>query len=386
MIQIKEKQNCCGCQACVQACPKGCIKMETDGEGFLYPIIDNEVCIDCGLCERICPVLHSAGDSWVPPKAYASYNLNEKVRLASSSGGVFTLAAEYVLNQGGVIYGAAMEELRVKHVRVVDRDGLDLLRGSKYVQSNIGRTYAQARDDLKAGKLVLFTGTPCQIEGLNSFLRKKYENLIAMDIICHGVPSPMVWEKYLLWQERATDTSVKRAMFRNKKYGWKTFSMFLEFADTKSYVCRYNEDLFMKAFLYDLCLRPSCYQCHFKKINRVSDMTVADFWGIRNICPEMDDDRGTSLVLVHSSKGSEIMTAISSGMVCREVPFEDAIRGNPAMISSAAKPKTRNLFMNRVNNGDFEKLVLRYAKEPFSVKRLCKRILKRTGILAMIRR
>ena len=387
MIRIQEKHNCCGCRACAQICPKGCIKMCADNEGFLYPVIDEESCIQCGLCEKVCPVLQNTVKKQEVPKAYAAYNLKEDVRLSSSSGGVFTLFAEYVLDQGGAVYGAAMDNIKVKHIRVTDREGLELLRGSKYVQSDIGRTYIQAKTDLEAGQTVLFTGTPCQIEGLKAFLRKDYDNLVTMDIICHGVPSPMVWEKYVALQEAFAGAPAERMNFRYKKYGWKAFAMQLEFSDKSEYVRRHGEDLFMKAFLYDLCLRPSCYQCSFKKINRVSDITVADFWEIEDICPEMDDDKGTSLVLIHSQRGSDLFGAVSEKMRYQTVDFAESTKYNPAMISSAAMPKHRDIFMEKVcATQDFEGLVRQYATKKLTAKERIKKILRKLGLLELVRK
>lgn len=386
MIRIREKHSCCGCQACAQICPKGCITMTADGEGFLYPVVDEAACVQCGLCEKVCPVLHTTEKKKNLPKAYAAYNLDEDVRLASSSGGVFTLLAEYVLGQDGIIYGAAMDGIRVKHVRVADREDLQLLRGSKYVQSDIGQTYIQAKDDLDAGKTVLFTGTPCQIEGLKMYLRKGYETLITMDIICHGVPSPMVWEKYVALQEKEAGASATRMFFRHKKYGWKDFAMLLKFANKTEYVCRHGEDLFMKAFLYDLCLRPSCYQCSFKKENRVSDITVADFWGIDEVCLEMDDDKGTSLVMVHTERGSEIFNRLFEKMRCREVDFTEATRYNLAMIRSVAMPKHRDNFMEKVRTGNLEELVRKYARDEISAKEILIKILAGIGLLEIAKK
>ena len=380
---LKEVKYCVGCQACSQICPKSCIKMCADEEGFLYPVIDEETCVRCGLCEKVCPVLHSTEEKQNEPKAYAAYNLDEKVRLASSSGGMFTLLAEYVLDQDGIIYGAAMDGIKVKHIRAENRETLELLRGSKYVQSDIGRIYVQARADLEAGKTALFTGTPCQIEGLKSFLGKEYDNLIAMDFICHGVPSPMVWEKYVALREKKANAPVTRVSFRDKQYGWNAFRMLLEFANGTVYTCSHHDDLFMRVFLRDLCLRPSCYQCSFKKVHRVSDITVADFWGIQNVCPEMDDDQGTSLVMVHSEKGAEIFRHLRKKMDCREVPFEAATRDNSAMIRSAEKPKHRDSFMRRILTEDFEPLAAKFIRAPLKPKTLLKKLLKKAGLLQM---
>lgn len=382
---LKEIKNCCGCQACAQACPKSCITMKPDKEGFSYAVIDETVCIQCGLCEKVCPVLQKKEKKQEMPKAYGAYCRNEEIRLASSSGGVFTLLSEYVLDLGGVVYGAAMEYFRVKHIRVSERGGLAQLRGSKYVQSDINGTYVRAKADLEAGRTVLFTGTPCQIEGLKAFLRKDYENLIAVDIICHGVPSPLVWEKYVALREKTAGAPATQALFRHKKYGWKEFSVSFKFSNKAEYICRFSEDIFMKAFLYDLCLRPSCYQCSFKKMNRVSDLTIADFWGADEVCSEMDDDKGTSLVILHSERGEAIFRSISEQMRYMETDLTEALKHNPAMTRSAEKPRHRDAFMEKVHTEDLKVLVRKYARDKLSAKKILKAVFARLGLLESIK-
>ena len=197
MIEIKDKKDCCGCSACVQRCPKQCITLKEDNEGFLYPIVDKKTCIDCGLCEKVCPILHQ-GEPQKPLKVYAAKNLNEEIRRQSSSGGIFTLLAEQVIQEGGVVFGARFDEnWEVKHDYTETIEGLAVFRGSKYVQSRIEDNYKKAEEFLKQGRKVLFSGTPCQIAGLKRFLRKEYEELLTVDFVCHGVPSPGVWRKYL---------------------------------------------------------------------------------------------------------------------------------------------------------------------------------------------
>lgn len=384
MITIKDKIDCCGCGACAQVCPVGCIRMEADAEGFRYPEVDKTKCIQCGLCEKVCPILRGGVRKGDTPKAYAAYNLNEDIRMASSSGGVFSLIGEHVLSRQGIIYGAAMEDVgTVKHIRVTSLEELEMLRGSKYVQSDTGNVYIQAKQDLDAGKTVLFTGTPCQIEGLRSFLNKEYENLICMDIICHGVPSPMVWEKYVAHREHIAGHYAIRAFFRDKTNGWKNYEVGLTFSNDTVYSKTYGENSFMRAFLQDLCLRPSCYQCRFKTPNRVSDITVADFWGIENVCPEMDDDKGTSLVILHSRKGEQIFHAIRGGMRYREVEFESAIKGNPAMIRSVKRPEERDGFMRDIQTGSFDEVVNQYAKKQRSNRDVVRKILVKLRLLKL---
>lgn len=379
MIKIETKHHCCGCQACVQVCPKSCLEMQQDEEGFLYPVLSAaDACIQCGLCERVCPILHTPETEKKIPTAYAANNLNTSVRLESSSGGIFTLLAEQILSQGGIVYGAALDGGYVWHIRVEKAENLALLRGSKYVQSDIGKTYLQVKQDLEQKRKVLFTGTPCQIAGLKSFLRKDDDNLVCMDLICHGVPSPMVWKKYISFREKNAGASVVGMSFRDKQYGWKEFAMRVVFSDDAVYLRKTAEDVYMKAFLNDLCLRPSCYHCKFKKINRVSDITVADFWGIEDMCPDLDDDKGTSLVIVNSEKGRKIWEEIRSRTANLEVNFMQAIESNPAMVQSAKEPKDRSAFMREISESEFETVVLKYAKQSFSMKAFLKRMVKNT--------
>lgn len=260
MIIIDDKTNCSGCHACANACPKNCISMVSDEEGFWYPQVNKEKCIDCGLCEKVCPIIHK----WQPDDsrkttAIAAINLNEEIRLESSSGGIFTLKAEKIIDQGGVVFGAAFSDdfKSVRHICVDNKADLEKLRGSKYVQSKISDTYKHAKEYLDSGRKVLFSGTPCQIGGLYSYLRKPYENLLTQDIICHGVPSPMVWEKYVEKCERKAASEMQRVFFRHKKYGWKSYSMAMEFTNHTKYIRTLLEDPYMRLFLSNSCLRPS---------------------------------------------------------------------------------------------------------------------------------
>lgn len=282
MIEIIQKEKCSGCHGCVNACPKHCITMHPDTEGFWYPQINKEQCIACGLCEKVCPIIRkNESDDHFTTKAMAAINQDEEIRLKSSSGGVFTLIAEEIIKQGGAVFGAAFSEdfKSVHHICVDTVEGLDKLRGSKYVQSRIGDTYKQAKAFLEEGKKVLFTGTPCQISGLYAYLAKPYENLYTQDLICHGTPSPMVWKKYVEYREQKAASKTQRMFFRHKQYGWKTYAVLFEFANNTAYGKTLHEDAFMKVFLSNICLRPSCYACSFKTLHRESDLTLADFWG-----------------------------------------------------------------------------------------------------------
>lgn len=380
MIEIRTKEDCCGCYACYNICPKECITMESDNEGFWYPKIDKNKCIDCNLCEKVCPIINPVKRANSKKIAYAGMNKDDQIRVKSSSGGIFSILAEYIIKNNGIIYGASFDEnFNIKHKRILCNTDLDLLRGSKYVQSSIGDIYKQVKSDLESNRQVLFTGTPCQVEGLRSYLRKEYVNLITMDFICHGVPSPLVWKKYLEEMKKSKQENIKNIYFRNKDIGWKVFSLKIIF-DEKIYINNLSKDLFMKGFLQDVYLRPSCYSCKFKKINRVSDITVADFWGIEKVLPKMDDDKGTSLIVIHSEKGKQLFDELSEKMILNEVNLNEAIKYNSSMIKSVKYNEKRNSFFAELNSGkELTDLIRKYTKISFEkrVKNKIKSIIKK---------
>lgn len=370
-MELADKEVCSGCHACFNACPKHCITMTYDEDGFLQPNIDTSICIECGKCKAVCPVLKDYNGN-PKGKAFACINNNDNIRIQSSSGGVFTLIAEYVLDNGGVVFGAAFDdELNVKHIEVSTKKELNLLRGSKYLQSEIGDSFIRVKEYLENGKLVLFTGTPCQISGLKAYLNKAYDNLIMQDLICHGVPSPKVWQIYLRYQSKKHKSQVDREsipVFRKKDEGWQRFSVSLSFINGAEYCSTFDRDLFMNAFLSNICLRLSCYNCHSKSLNRESDITLADFWGVDNVIPELFDDIGTSLVLVNSKKGMKIFEYISQYMKCRETDIDVAVSYNLAAKKSSDMPKNRNKFMKYLNSNNFAKLTNKYSKAPFMLR------------------
>lgn len=369
MFSINKKQ-CTGCSACVNRCPKNCIIMQRDKEGFLYPSINSELCIECGLCEKVCPVFHAKTKKVSHGVAYACLNTQESVREKSSSGGVFTALANYIIERGGAVFGAAFDDdFQVVHKSVEKIEDLDCLRGSKYVQSKISDTYQQAKKYLQENRLVLFTGTPCQIGGLYAYLERDYENLYTQDLICHGAPSPMVWDKYVAYRtSMENDAKPRKIAFRAKNEGWKRYSVSFVFDNDTEYRQTLDKDLYMQAFLKNLCLRPSCYQCAFKGLERESDITLADFWGIQNVMPEMDDDKGTSLVITQSEKGEKLFKEISKNLKFKQVDFESAIAYNSAMVKSAAKPKNREIFLRKVEMNNFANVTRKYGKLSFKQK------------------
>lgn len=360
MIEIVEKSDCVGCEACVQRCPKQCIVMKEDAEGFLYPQIDIEKCIDCGLCERVCPVINQ-GEPRKPLVAYAAKNQDESVRLSSSSGGVFTALAEQVIAQGGVVFGARFDESwNVVHDYVETIEGLSAFRGAKYVQSRIGQSFLRAETFLKQGRMVLFSGLPCQITGLKKFLRKDYDNLITVELFCHGVPSPMVWKRFLEEEVAIPHIRLKSISFRDKVSGWKNYSFFYSQEDANGVQLHrmpFAKNLFMRGFLADLYLRPSCYHCPVKQCKSGSDLTIGDYWGIQQAHPGLDDDKGVSAVLVNTDKGAAILQAVQQ-VSLYESTFEKVVKCNPALIKSAQEPTKRFLFFELLNQRKISEVVL----------------------------
>lgn len=354
MISITNPKMCCGCSACAQICPKQCISLKEDKEGFLYPAVDNSSCIDCGLCEKTCPVINQ-NEPKKPVVTLAAVNSDESVRLASSSGGIFTLLAERTIDNGGVVFGAAFDEnWNVKHICIDRKSELPKLRGSKYVQSIIGNCYKEAKTYLDTGKEVLFSGTPCQITGLKKFIRKDYKNLKTVDVVCHGTPSPKVWRKYL--EEVSLEHNIEKItdiQFRDKTEGWKNFSLSIKYKDKegaeKTFRETLNENIFMRCFLSNLCLRPSCYACPARNGKSGSDITLADLWGAENICPESDDDKGVSLVLLRNKEFS------LTGFEKKEIEYSKAVMYNPSIESDVALPDKRDRFFRLLHSDGIHK-------------------------------
>ena len=376
-LQINMKQlpvlpetDCCGCGTCEQICPQQCTIMQADQDGFLYPQVNAERCVGCAKCEKACPVLHPYSER-NPLASYAAINPDEYVRMNSSSGGVFTLLAEQVISKNGYVFAARFDDSwNVVHDKTNDKDSLYLFRGSKYVQSCIGHTFRDIRGLLNQGISVLFVGTPCQVAGLNHFLGKQYEQLLTVDFICHGVPSPAVWQWYIQWECRRIarkslkglwsylterKTFVKRIDFRNKVEGWKRYHTIIETKASRSEVF-YKDNPYMQAFLNDMDLRPSCHQCKMKEGRSHSDITIADFWNVHKVIDGYDDDKGTSLVLVNSEKGADVFSTLSCRSI--QVNFPDAIHYNPAWRKPYPENPQRQAFMKQYKS-HFDDLIIR---------------------------
>lgn len=385
-IEKLQDYQCSGCCACANACPKDAIAMEEDKEGFSYPIINPGLCIECGACDRACPKLANRSQESMAgidsmPHTYAVISNHYLERQKSSSGGVFRLLAEQVIRQGGFVYGAAFnEKWEVCHVGVDNLSDLGRLQGSKYVQSRIGMIYRDVKERLTAGKPVLFSGTPCQCEGLYGYLGKQYENLYVVDLICHGVPSPLVWRKYVQYVSNLKkDTEITHISFRNKNLSWERFLLEFTFVNSNKYQNDLHTDIYMRGFLRDLYLRKSCYQCSCRRLHRVSDITLADFWGIKNVLPSMYDGKGTSLVLIQSPKGERMFLDIDAKKA--KVDFAQGIRGNGAYLTSPELNPHREKFFQHLNEGDdFITLMEECLKEP-----LAKRVRRKLSSARILR-
>ena len=342
MIRIINKDDCCGCSACEQICPKHCITLTTDEEGFLYPRADTGICIDCGLCEKVCPVINQRQPKR-PLNVYAAINPDEEIRQKSSSGGIFTALAKNVLSEGGIVFGALYDSnWEVIHGYVSSVNDLYKLRGSKYVQSRIGTTYQEVESFLKSGNKVLFSGTSCQVAGLNNFLRKEYDNLLTVEVVCHGVPSPLLWKEYI--SSLKSLATIKGVNMKDKSEGWKGYKITIEGEnETKSERASINK--YMLAFSQNLSLRPSCFQCPAKQGKSGSDITLADYWGVENLIPRMYDDKGTSFVCVNTLKGQSLFERLSLN---KEIAnYEASIPYNTCIIKSTAEPLQRAKFWNQ---------------------------------------
>lgn len=369
MIRISDKSLCCGCTACVCVCPAQCIVMRRDREGFDYPVANPDLCLNCGLCEKICPVLNP-GEKGNAKAAYAARN--EDALLRSSSGGVFPVIAEKFVTGGGEVCGAQLdEECKVVHSFVDRKEDLQKIRGSKYVQSELYSIFDDVRTELDNGQKVLFSGTPCQIAGLKAFLRKDYAGLYLVDIACHGVPSPGLWEKYKAVMETRHGFKLKSVDFRDKSDGWRHYNIRYVFQSKEVLVPR-MDDPYMALFLQDMTLRPSCYECRFRNGNSGSDLTLADLWSVEGTCPQMNDDRGVSAVLINTDKGRELFESVAGMLVSSEITSDAARKENGGFTGAIVLPEKRTEFFKGVHSAaDLHKYMSGYVvRKPLLVRML----------------
>lgn len=384
MIRLEHKGDCCGCSACAQLCPTHAITMEEDNEGFLYPRVDVARCVDCGLCQRVCPVINRYAPR-EPLALYAAKHRDDAVRLSSSSGGIFTPLAESVIADGGVVFGAKFDTTwSVVHAYAESAEELATLRGSKYVQSSMGDSYISAKRFLEDGRKVLFSGTPCQIAALKHALGRDYDNLLTVDIACHGVPSPRVWRDYLSSKRlKMHAADITALSFRDKRDGWRNYNVKICFApaggaEHAAEVCTvtpYRRDLFMRGFLKNIYLRPSCYRCAAKCGRSGADLTIADYWGVERYHAPLDDDRGVSLILVNTPRGEALLRGVVAQVECVATEYDNALRHNPCIKHSVSEPPQRAKFW-----AEYERVQLKAVEQilnelhPRGIRRLLSRI------------
>lgn len=361
MININSKKDCCGCNACYSICPTSCIKMIEDEEGFLYPNVDGSKCIGCEKCINVCPMINGRKYN-LEIDVYAAQNNDKDIQFESSSGGIFSIIADYILDNNGVVYGAAYnEKFQIVHKGIYTKDDLWKLRGSKYVQSNINDTYREAKQNLKNNRLVLFSGTPCQIAGLINYLGKEYINLYLIDIVCHGVPSPGVFRRYINYMKDKFRANITNINFRAKELD--IAALKIEFANGKKYLSLSNKDLFYRAFFSDIILRPSCYECRHNSFRSGSDITLADYWGASTRFPDYKErEDGVSLVINKTKKGKELFYLNSHKMEYIKSDIEHAAIKNPNIYNSSIMNSKRPDFFSEYQNQllPIDKLLYKY--------------------------
>lgn len=359
MELVLKKDECSGCSACFNICPQDAITMQADDEGFLFPQINKIKCIKCRLCEKTCfykTEYKVQSDHIGKPKVYAAKHKDLDIRMASQSGGMFTAISDYVLAQGGIIYGVGYDEkFRVCHKRAETREQRDEFRGSKYVQSDLKDIFRKVKEDLQLGSYVMFSGTPCQIAGLVKYFdEKKYEKLILVDIVCHGVPSPMIWERYLTFLMDKYDGKIQKTNFRNKEFGWHSH---METINIDNKVI--SNFAYTSLFYEHLIFRESCHNCRFTNLKRVSDITIADCWGIEKNMPQIDDNKGVSLVIVNTEKGGGILGKTSSNLELYEIMIEQYMQ--PQLQYSSKASEKRAEFWQDYNKHRFVYILEKYA-------------------------
>ena len=374
MIHISEKQSCAGCTACMAVCPKNAIAMVADENGFQYPFVDPEKCVDCGLCDKVCPFDKTSTEA-SKRSAYAVKHKDRSVLEESTSGGIFTAVSDYVLAQGGVVYGAALDEnIVVRHIRATTAEERDRMRGSKYVQSDLGDAFLQVKNDLAEGKTVLFTGTPCQVAGLRSCLKNKCDGLICLDLICHGVPSPVIYKEHIDLLSKKLRTRITDYKFRPKKWGWHIHRE-MACGEKKSYHSTPYTDLWRTLYYSRLVTRPSCNNCPYSNLNRVGDITIGDCRGIDRVNADFGSYEGVTLAIVNTAVGEEIFERISDAVTYEPLNIEDVMQ--PPLKQSSKPNRASDGFFDNYQRYGYKKAVMIHYGRLYPLKYYIKKWLKR---------
>lgn len=361
-LEMKEEE-CCGCSACMNICPTKAIQMKAkELDGFLYPIINKEKCVKCGLCERVCPlkIEDKKSNEFKNIKTFVALNNNEKIRRTSSSGGIFVPLSDILLREEGVIYGAKYDSnLNVVHGRADNKNERDEFKGSKYVQSNVNNMLENVKRDLKSGKKVMFSGTPCQVSGLNKYLKLcsvDTKNLVTVDLVCHGAPSPKIYKENIKYLESKFSSKINKINFRGKVIKNQIQDLKIDLDNGRTVSIMPKNDLYYSLFLHDIILRPSCYKCRFANLNRQSDITLADCWNVENVYPELQDFKGISMVLINSNKGEEIFNKISDNIEFKETSINKCMQRN--LYEPCNKPKLSYVFWKYIQKKDYRESIM----------------------------
>ena len=369
MEKIVSKVFCTGCGCCCNICPKGAISMISDNNGFKYPVIDHEKCINCGLCKKRCPIF--LGKNKTLNECYAAYNTDDHVLMSSSSGGIFYQLASLVLEDNGIVIGAAFDNnQKLVHTIATNKNDMLKLMGSKYLQSDLKKIYKIIKETL-TNKKVLFVGTPCQVAGLKSYIGSENPNLICVDLICHGVPSIKLFEKYVEELQISNSDVLNKYNFRDKSTGWDNYSVSIKFGNSSKKELSTNNS-YMKLYLSNLALRESCYNCNFKLGNKYSDITLGDYWGIQNFHKDMYNKKGVSAVIINTKKGAEVFDKIKNNIIYRKTSLNDIVSGNPCLKKSCDIPLKREMFFEDMKNYSCNELCKKYCKIPLYKKIIMK--------------
>ena len=390
MISIKEKTDCCGCTACMNICPKNAIEMKPDFEGFLYPDVNTDICVNCGLCEKVCPVKSKVSLEEENTLGYIVRNKDLDIVKDSTSGGAFSVFAKHVFENGGIVYGAGYDaDMNVVCKKATNMAELAEMRGSKFVQSNLDRVFSEIKEQLNKGVFVMFTGTPCQVSGLISYIGKKPDNLLCIDFVCRGVPSPKLWRNYLNMMQKRYKSKVVAVKFKNKTYGYHATTMKVDFANGKTWYGSGRIDPMMKAFVKEMASRPSCGDCHFKGIQRPSDITMFDCYEFAAITGKKDDDMGYTSLFIHSCKGIDIFDKVRKEFLVIDVAVDDLVTENGIMVCNSAKPSDRRTAFydasNRLPIDEAMNVVLPIEKKDYFIEK-CKSTLYRLGLIPILKK
>lgn len=377
-MEICNNLECTGCMACLDICKHNAIKQVIDKNGFVFPKIDKEKCVSCKQCQKICPVNNQYKNT-KSSIVLACWNNSKKIRISSSSGGVFFLLAEAVIKSGGIVYGAALNEnLYIEHQRITSLSDIKNIQGSKYVQSNTKGIFKLVKNDLENDKIVLFSGTPCQVSGLKTYINKKYPKLICIDLVCHGVPSPQLFTDYIHYITQKYNKPPKNIIFRYKKPNWTVSSMKIDFVNKQSYISSKFNDPYLSFFLSDLSLRPSCFYCKFSTEERAGDITLGDFWNFKALqFDQRSIEKGVSLVILSTLKGKQLFNHISCNLYMKECNWIDAHNSNQSLSRPWRKPENYEEFWEDYKNKCFEDLQIKYCTQQQLEKQFLKESWKR---------